>query len=260
MKPYRRFVSMTPSGIKSLAKSILPEQFIYLLRGDQKNLKRRPAVGKVRFGELRRIQPIDRHFGMKWGQPIDRYYIEKFLLQYANDIRGRVLEIGDNIYTKRFGCENVTHSDVLHIKEEKPNVTIVADLTKADHIPSDTFDCIILTQTLQLIYDVRAALHTLYRIMKPASSLLVTFPGITKIARYDMENWGDCWRFTTFSAFKLFNEIFPEDCITVKAYGNVLAAVAFLHGMVSQELTREELDHYDPDFELLVTLRAEKSP
>jgi SAM-dependent methyltransferase len=252
------FSDFIPQGIKSLAKSIIPEQSINWLRGNQKNLKRKPAVGRVRFGELRRIQPIDHHFGMKWGQPVDRYYIEKFLVQYANDIRGHVLEIGDNTYTQRFGCENVTQSDVLHITPENPKATIVADLTSADHIPSDTFDCIILTQTLHLIYDFRAALKTLYRILKPAGTLLVTLPGITKIARYDMDNWGDCWRFTTFSAFKIFNEVFPEDSITVTAYGNVLAALTFLHGMVSQELSMEELDYFDPDFELLITLRAVK--
>ncbi len=259
MKHYRLFTDIIPPGIKSLAKLILPEQSINWLRDNQKKQKRRPMLGKVRFGELRRIQPIDRHFGMKWGQPIDRYYIEKFLLQCAGDIRGCALEIGDNTYTRQFGCENVIRSDVLHFTPENPNATIVGDLTSADHIPSDAFDCIILTQTLHLIYDVRTALQTLYRIMKPEGTLLATFPGITKIARYDLENWGDCWRFTSFSVFKLFNEVFPDDSITVKAYGNILTAIAFLHGMVSQELTGEELDYHDPDFEVLITLRAVKS-
>jgi hypothetical protein len=39
--------------------------------------------------------------------------------------------------------------------ERHPGATIVGDLTRADHIPSDSFDCVNLTQTLQFIYDVR---------------------------------------------------------------------------------------------------------
>jgi len=168
-----------------------------------------------------------------------------------------VLEIGDNTYTRRFGGENVTHSDVLHVTPENPNATIIGDLTRSD-IPAESFDCIILTQTLQFIYDFRAAIQTLYHIMKPSGKLLATFPGISQVSRYDLENWGEFWRFTTLSASKIFKEVFPEDCISVKAYGNVLTTIAFINGMVMEELTLEELDYHDPDYEMLITLRAIK--
>jgi hypothetical protein len=108
----------------------------------------------VRFGDLRRQIPVSRDFGFDRGLPIDRYYIESFLEKYAADIRGRVLEIGANTFTTRFGRDHVTQSDVLHVNNNNPVATIVGDLASADHIPSDLFDCVILTQTLQLIYDV----------------------------------------------------------------------------------------------------------
>jgi hypothetical protein len=38
----------------------------------------------------------------------------------------------------------------------------------------------------------------------------------------------------------------------------VLAATAFLHGLASQDLRSEELDHLDPDYQLLITVRAMK--
>jgi SAM-dependent methyltransferase len=98
-------------------------------------------------------------------------------------IQGRVLEFGDSRYTLKFGGDRVRTSDVPDFTLWKPDVTILADLIKADHIPSDTFDCIIMTQTLQLIYDVRAALPTSYRILKPGGILLATFPGISRMAR-----------------------------------------------------------------------------
>ena len=165
---------------------------------------RHPPVGLVRFGSLRRLQPIGRIFGSEWGQCIDRYYIESFLAHHAADIYGHVLEVADHTYTRQFGGTRVQQSDVLHVAPQHPGATITADLTCADHLPSETFDCVIFTQTLQFIYDVRAALRTLYRILKPGGVLLATGNGISQIARWDMDHWGEYWRFTSLSARKLF--------------------------------------------------------
>ncbi len=216
-----------------------------------------PAAEQVRFGSLRRVTPISRVFGFDRGQPIDRYYIERFLADHAHDIRGRVLEIGDNVYTRRFGGSRVTISDVLHIVEGNPKATFVGDLTCADHIPSDTFDCVILTQTLQFIYDVRAAIGTLYRILKSGGVLLATVPGISQKSQDEWsKNW--CWGFSALSVQRLFKETFPAAQVNVQAHGNVLASIAFLHGLAVEELHQEELDFHDPDYELLITVSAVK--
>ncbi len=220
-----------------------------------RRFKRWWAIAWVRHCSPR-LQPIRPAFGVGHGQCIDRYYIETFLERYATDIHGHVLEIAENTYTRRFGGQRVFHSDVLRVTPGHPRATITADLTCADHIQSEFFDCIILTQTLQFIYDVRAVLRTLYRILKPGGVLLATFPGISQIARYDMERWDEYWRFTTLSSRKLFAEIFPEDCVAIQAYGNIFTAIALLHGLVSAELRREELDFHDRDYEVLITVRA----
>jgi glycosyltransferase involved in cell wall biosynthesis/peptidoglycan/xylan/chitin deacetylase (PgdA/CDA1 family)/SAM-dependent methyltransferase len=217
-----------------------------------------PLVGKARFGDLRRVRPISSKWGIDRGRPIDRYYIENFLAQHASIIRGWVLEIGDNSYTKAFGGDRVLVSDVLHVAEGNPMATIVGDLTCADHIPSDSFDCIILTQTLQLMYDTRAAIETLRRILKPDGVLLATFPGITHTAR---DEWAASWywHFTTLSARRLFEEVFPPSQVQVECHGNVLASAAFLYGLAVDELDKAELDYRDPDYELLITVKAVKA-
>jgi len=52
---------------------------------------------------------------------------------------------------------------------------------------------------------------------------------------------------------------FDPAAIEVEAFGNVLAACAFLHGLSAEDLTPEELNHHDPDYQLLITVRARKS-
>lgn len=220
------------------------------------------AIGRVHFGSLRRLQPIGAVFGLQRGHDLDlcldRHYIESFLAQHTADIHGHVLEVGGDIYTRRFGGSKVRESDVLHAAEGNPQATIIADLTQADHIASQTFDCVIMTQTLQYIYDVRAAIRTLYRILQPGGVLLATCPGISQMSRYDREAWGEYWRFTTLSVRNLCTEVFPEADVAVQGYGNVLVAIAFLHGLIRPDLRPEELDYHDPDYEVLITVRAVK--
>jgi SAM-dependent methyltransferase len=221
-------------------------------------ITRWPPVGWVNFGSFRRLKPISPYWGTERGHPIDRYYIEKFLASYSSLIRGRVLEIGDDTYTCKYGSSQIHHSDVLHVSENRPGVTIIGDLTSASNIPSNSFDCIILTQTIHLIYDVPSVVNSIYRILKPEGSVLVTTPGIAQISRFDMDRWGDYWRFTTKSIHKLFEDCFPPENITVKAFGNVKASIAFLQGIAYEELRTKDLDYFDPDYELLITVKATK--
>lgn len=243
--------------IKSIAKRTLPAPVHRWIGTQLRGDKYTPPVGKVDFGSLRRLTPISRDFGYNRGLPVDRYYIEKFLAKNAADVKGRVLEIGDNSYTRQFGGNNVTQSDVLHIVEGNPQATIVGDLANAEHIPSDIFDCFILTQTLQCIYDTRAAINTIYRILKPGGVVLATFSGISLTPS---DQWGDywCWNFTSQSGKRVFAEFFPEANIQVESYGNVLVAIAYLQGLATEELQISELDHRDQPYELLITVRAVK--
>lgn len=209
-------------------------------------------------GSFRRLTPISRVFGLDRGQSIDRYYIEAFLQKHNHDIRGHVLEIGDPRYTCKFGGDRVTRSDVLHVMPGNTQATLVGDLTTGEGIPKRAFDCMILTQTFPFIYDVQAAIANTYAAMKPGGVLLATFSGISQISRYDMDRWGDYWRFTTLSAKRLFEEVFSAGNVEVRAYGNVFTAIAFLHGLAVDELKQDELDYHDPDYEVLITVRAIK--
>ncbi len=216
-----------------------------------------PPAGQVQFGSLRRLTPVSSSWGLDRGQPIDRYYIGQFLQHRMQHIRGHVLEIGDGAYTREFGGKRVSVSDVMHVMEGSPGATIIGDLSHAPHIPADTFDCIILTQTLQLIYDVRGAIQTVHRILKPGGVVLATVPGISQT--YDGE-WGGTWywSFTPLSASCLFREAFSPDQVEIDVLGNVLAATAFLQGMAAEELTPSELQHRDHAYAVTIAILATK--
>ena len=227
-------------------------------------------VGHVRFGNLRRLTPLSRQYGFDRGQPVDRYFIEDFLRRhgtaagYASGvIRGRVLEIGDDLYTRRFGyttdgATGITAGEVLNPTPESPKVTIVGDLLTGAGLEDDAFDCIICTQTLHVLPEPAAAVATLQRILAPGGVALVTVAGITQACRPDRDLWGDYWRFTTLSARRLFEQHFHAEDVHVEAYGNVLTAASMLYGLAAEELRRSELDARDPDYEVLIAIRAQK--
>ncbi len=231
------------------------------LRGQRLRLDRL----RFRFGLgprpslLRRIIPINPDdYGESRGQCIDRFYIERFLGEYAADVRGHVLEFGDDKYARRFGGDKVTRVDVLHRTADNPHATIVADLSCCENIPSDTFDCIVCTQVLHCIFEVEAAVRTLFRVLKPGGVVLVTDAGIQKLDSVDFKNGEEYWRFTSLALRRLFEEVFPKDQVEVTAYGNALVAVAFLHGLAVEDLNQKYLNHFDPDFEVSLSLRATK--
>jgi SAM-dependent methyltransferase len=219
----------------------------------------RPSIGRVNFGDLRRTSPICRDWGYGRGTPIDRHYIDRFVKRHAADVRGRVLEVGTNELTRRYGGERVTCSDVLHVTYAGPPITIVGDLVSGAGLPTGVFDCALVTQTLQFIYDIHAVARTLHRILTPGGVALVTVPGITKISPEDMNQWGQFWSLTSRSARQLFEEAFTPENVTVEAEGNVLAAAAFLYGVASEELSPSELDEIGGEFEVLIGIRAQKA-
>src|SRR5215203_2976878 len=214
-----------------------------------------PNTKRWDWGDLRRLQPVSREFGYDRGLPIDRYYIERFLEMHRRDIAGRTLEIGDDEYTRRYGGHRTTQRDVLHVHDRNPAATIVGDLVDAPQIADETFECIVVTQTLHLIYDVERAVATLHRILRSDGVVLATFPGISQLSG---DEWSRTWSwgFDTLVAQRLFASRFGEQNVTVEAHGNSLAAVAFLQGLATADLAPAQLDADEEGCELLVVVRA----
>ena len=208
------------------------------------------------LGDLRRTTPFST-WGSSRGGPIDRFYIGQFLELHAADISGRALEVAGDEYIRKYGID-VARVDILDVFADNPRATIIADIADAPNIPDDTFDCVLVTQVLPFIYDVRAAFRTAQRILAPGGVLLVTTPGLCRIAPVESEQFGHWRNFTSASARRVAEETFGVGNVTVQSYGNVLAAAAFLFGLGLHDLTPAELMTHDPAFEVTIGIRAAK--
>jgi SAM-dependent methyltransferase len=245
------------TSLTSLARLVgrrMTEQQRDLLGRTAQRIRRRGPAG---LALLHWTEPLSRQFGFDRGLPVDRLYIEQFLEANAHLVHGRVLEVGDDSYTRRFGDDRVTAAEVLNVDPDVPGTTYVADLAIAPGIPSDAFDCVVLTQTLHLIYDMSAAVRTVHRILRPGGAVLATVPGISQLSS---DGWAESWYWslTPLAAGRLFGDVFGPDNVEVASRGNVAASVAFLEGIAVHELRTRVLTRSDPRFPLLVTVRAVK--
>jgi hypothetical protein len=219
----------------------------------------RRAVGGRRLGSLQ-AEPVSRLFGFDRGTPIDRHYIREFLSLNRDAFRGTVMEVGDDQYSQLFKTPSIHKTIVVGASSptlSEPMVVPV-DFATGVGLSDEMADCLILTQVLPFIYDVRSALTNIHRLLRPGGVVLSTFGGISQISRFDMDRWGDYWRFTDASAKRLFSEVFDPSDVVVSTYGNVASAKAFLDGLSSEELPRELLSAHDPDYQVTICVRAEK--
>ena len=203
------------------------------------------------------LLPADRVFGIRRGTPIDRYYICKFLDDNRRFIKGRCLEIAENIYTKEYGGKNVTESVILHVEGWGENA-IKGNLETGEGIPENAFDSMIITQTLMFIYDVDSTVRNIYKSLKTGGTALITVAGISKIARYDDDNWGMFHSFYMSGLKRAFEPVFGQDNIRIIHYGNVKMSIAFLYGLGVEDLAQSDFDYADEDYPVIYGVIAHK--
>ena len=215
-----------------------------------------PSVGSVRFGDFGRTRPISNDYGFDRGKPLDRYYIEGALSKCSELVRGRVLEVGGREYTELLGGDRVKSSDVLDINPLNPAATVIGDLGAHGALPVAAFDCIILTQTLQLIRSMEDAVDNIFHALAPNGALLVTAPGISPIGPDELRYW--YWTFTELSMKTLLASRFGDNNVQVEFYGNVFAAICFLTGLSLSEVGTDRLDFKDGSYPVTIFACARK--
>ena len=202
---------------------------------------------------------LSNDYGDSRGTPITRFYIQHFFLNLNHFDWGNCLEFEDNRYIDQFG-KNVTKYNTFKFSNEysdKDNL-IIGDLTKITFLPKERFDFIVCTNVLNFIFDFESAIEGIYKMLKKEGKCIITLDGPSShISRYDMERWGDYWRFTNLSAKKVFERSnFKIEQTTV--YGNPYACSAQLNGFSIQDIDQSKLFPSDKDYQLLIALYLTK--
>lgn len=203
-------------------------------------------------------EPVSRVFGLDRGKAIDRVYIEKFLEEHRECIKGKVLEIAENTYTLRYGEDRVKESCVLHVNGAGKNV-IKGNLETGEGLKDNSFDAMIITQTLMFLPDVCSAVSHIYCALKHGGTAVLTVAGISQVSRYDDDRWGHYFGFYETGIKKLCCEVFGEDRVEISAYGNVKTAAAMLYGLCSEDLQPEDFEVHDQDYPVIIGVALHKA-
>jgi SAM-dependent methyltransferase len=225
------------------------------VRGAIRRAARRIAIRRPRWGNLRRREPFSRRYGADRGTPVDRWYLERFMARHEDDIRGRVLEVADPRYSAPHR-DRITELDILDVDDGNELATVVADLDDQDPLPASTYDCVIITQTMQYVRDPRVSLASLWRSLAPGGVLLLSVPALAKVDHHLAEI--DRWRILPAGLRVLLTEVAPQGDLEIAAFGNLLAANAFLLGIAAEELDPAELAPEDDDYPMLSCARLRK--
>ncbi|HEX8272972.1 MAG TPA: methyltransferase domain-containing protein [Longimicrobiaceae bacterium] len=207
----------------------------------------RPAVGRVRLGDLRRVGPLRPPNVSIDAEAVDRRYADAFLREHAGRLRGRVLAVGE------------VPADVLPASADVVRLAVGEAFPDDPHAPplgEEAFDTIVLGHALHRVYDVWGAAAAAGRALRPGGALLLTVPGLAPMGA-DPE-W--CWSFTAQAVERLLATAMPDSEPTVESRGNVLAAAALLQGVPARGLRPAELAEHDPLYPVVVAALAVRPP
>lgn len=109
-----------------------------------------------------------------------------------------------------------------------------------------------LVQTLQYLFDVRAAMTTPFRVHKPGGILLLTVLSIR--SQFDGRAW--YWWFTLVGFCRVLSEFFRPDAASVDVYGSLFVVTVFHFRIVVDELKPSDLSILEIEFPVVVLARA----
>lgn len=225
-----------------------------------------PLLRHLRTLRFRRLHPLGG--GRSAGLSIIRYYWADFLEQHQADIRGHALEIGETTTIRQYGGDRLTQADALDLAAHTPEVKVVADLSRADDVPGDTYDCFVVQFTTAVIYDLDAFVYHAIRLLKPGGVLLINFWCVDFYLHRGLDmgtapqghpplymyHWS-----TPIGVHNLLHNLgLRATDYQLQVYGNLVARMAFLLNLPARELTAQERSQVDPGQPLLICARIVK--
>jgi SAM-dependent methyltransferase len=258
-------MSMSRDTFRRVLKSLTPQRLRRYLRDPAALVtggRRAAGIRQLLAMRWRRLTPM--YGGRPVGTPIVRHYWASFLERHRADVQGDALEIGEVSHLRAYGGDRLRTAAAIDVTAHSPDVTIVADLSRADHVPGERFDCFVIPFTMHILADVEAALYHAIRLLKPGGVLLVNFSCVDYQfpTGLDMATGTVLWVHWCFTPLQVHNVLrragLGDGDYTLEIYGNLLTRIAYQLNVPAEELTKGELEHRDPGHPVLVCVRGRR--
>jgi len=211
-----------------------------------------PARGAVSWGDLRRLTPICSRFGFSRGEPVDRYYLRRWLDEIRDEVTGVVVELGGkNTNVTLYGFSKASEYHALDLDASSAHVDIQGDVLDATALEPESADTILLFNVLEHCPSPETAVVNVRRWLRAGGRVFCMVPSVQRSHRYPK----DYWRPLPDAMTWLFRDY---DEVALRVFGNPTAAVACLMGIAADELDPAELDAEHADFPVATCLRATK--
>jgi SAM-dependent methyltransferase len=209
-------------------------------------------VNGIDFGDLRRRAPFCPQYGFSRGDPIDRYYLRRFIAEIRCQVKGITLEIGGQKQNRKtYGFDQVTEYRTMDICSAE-GVDIIADAHDPRVFSEDSFDSIALFNVLEHCERPWVVVENLGKWLRPGGKVFCMVPNAQRIHPAPKDFWRLCPDAlqSLFASFRIHQ---------LKTYGNLFSTVASLSGVAIQELTPTDLTQNDPRYPVITCIVAEKT-
>ena len=208
-------------------------------------------IGGIDFGDFKREEPFCPRFGNLRGTAIDRYYLNKFVAEIRNEVKGVTLEIGGSKANRElYKFTNATSYLTMDLMEGA-DLDVVGDAHDPRAVDNASLDSVVLFNVLEHCERPWVVVDNIYQWLKPRGQVFCLVPNAQRVHRYPK----DYWRILPDAMDSLFAR-FPQRKLYV--YGNPLTTLAAYYGIASDELTQEELDYYNDNYPVANCIHAQK--
>ena len=210
-----------------------------------------PVVGEINWGDLRRANPFCPRFGYSRGSPIDRYYLNLFVAEIRDQVRGDVVEVGGNNCNKNeYGFSRASRYRGLDVVAS-PGVDLVGDAAQPQCLPPSSLDGLVIFNVLEHTPRPWEIVANMRLWLREGGVACCMVPNAQRLHKAPEDYWRPLpaalmEMFTGWSERRLYQ------------YGNPVSTVASLMGIAAEELKEAELLDYHPDYPVVSCIFAKK--
>ncbi|MFF3445277.1 class I SAM-dependent methyltransferase [Streptosporangium sp. NPDC002721] len=210
-----------------------------------------PEPGGLDWGQLRRLVPVCPAFGISRGTPIDRHYLNEFLVEIREEVHGEVVEIGGKDANRdAYGFAKAISYRGMDL-EPGPGVSLAADAADPDALPAASLDAVIAFNVLEHTPRPWEVVANMLRWLRPGGTAYCMVPSAQRLHGAPE----DYWRPLPAALGHMFGDWTERRVIQ---YGNPLSAIASLMGIAAQELDPDELAVRHPHYPVASCVIARK--